>query len=317
MTIPGADHPPELVDEAALPRPLNPWVWLGIGVAAAAIGLLPWIVTGMRLPLQNLWATSTLPENMPITLLPFSQYYLTVITALVVVGAAIAGFVARATRPRQGRRGFAALAAGVLGAQVIAVAQTIAVVENGLSAGTDSVIYLGVMIAVAVASVAVGGLVGTLIGRMPRAGALTGLSLAAVAAGWWSSALVGQQLGVASPALTVLLGLLQWLPAILCGVAIAWCGVATLGRAAAAVTAVAIVVVGPAFATAISAAAGTRVLARNPDEMIDYAAAVFRQVLLTPHLTLRPLIGTVVVAFLGLALVAIRQRVRRSAVPTP
>ncbi|MBX0301256.1 hypothetical protein K2F54_14875 [Cryobacterium sp. 1639] len=115
----------------------------------------------------------------------------------------------------------------------------------------------------------------------------------------------------------VWLGLLLWLPAILCGVAIAWCGVATAGRAAAAITAIAVVVVGPAFATAVSAAAGTRMLARNPDEMIDYAAAVFRQVLLTPHLTLRPLIGTVVVALLGLALVAVRQRVRRSAVPAP
>lgn len=315
MTTAGADHDSELATAAALPRPLNPWVWFGVGIAAAALGLLPWLVTGLRLPLQNLWGTATAPQDMPLVLLPFSQYSITLVAGLLVVGAAIAGLVTRSTRPRQGRRGFAALTAGLFGTQLIAVVQTTAVVGGGLRPGTESTIYLVAVVAVAVASIAVGGLVFVLIGRMPRAGALIGLSLAAVAVSWWSAALIVPQPGLVSPAQTTMLGLLQWLPAILCGVAIAWCGVNTVGRVGAALTALAAIVIGPAVATAVTAAAGTRVLARHPGEMLDYAAAVFRQVLVTPELTLRPLISTVVVAVLGLALQTLRRRQPGAAEP--
>ena len=308
MTTAGAGPSSELATAAALPRPLNPWVWLGIGMAAASVGLLPWLVTGLRLPLQNLWGTTTAPQDMPLVLLPFSQYSITLVAGLLVVGAAIAGLVARSTRPRQGHRGFAALTAGVFGTQLIAVVQTTAVVGGGLRPGTESTIYLVAVVAVALTSVAVGGLVFVLIGTMPRAGALIGLSLAAVAVGWWGAALIVPQPGLVSPAQTTMLGLLQWLPAILCGVAIAWCGVNTAGRVGAALTAVAAVVIGPAVAPAVSAAAGTRVRARYPGEMLDYAAAVFRQVLVTPELTLRPLIAAIVVAGLGLALQTLRRR---------
>ena len=40
------------------PRPLNATVWFAIGAAGAIVGLLPWLVTGARLPLQNLGAGS-------------------------------------------------------------------------------------------------------------------------------------------------------------------------------------------------------------------------------------------------------------------
>jgi hypothetical protein len=66
-------------------------------VVAALVGLLPWLITGIRRPLQNLRATSTSPESMPVALLPFSQYALTLIVGLIVTGSAIAGVVARAT----------------------------------------------------------------------------------------------------------------------------------------------------------------------------------------------------------------------------
>jgi hypothetical protein len=68
-------------------RPINTWKWLGIGAASAVVGLLPWIITGMRLPLQNLWGTNTLPEAMPIGLLPFNQYAIPLIAGILVVGA--------------------------------------------------------------------------------------------------------------------------------------------------------------------------------------------------------------------------------------
>jgi hypothetical protein len=313
MTVAGANEQSDLDRAEPLPRPIGPWMWLGIGVAAAVLGLLPWIIRGLRLPLQNLWDTSTLPEQMPFALLPFSQYYITLIAGILVVGAAIAGLVARSTRARQGRRGMLALTAGVLGAQVIAVVQTTVVVAGGLSSDTAARIYLLAVVAVAVVSLAVGALVFFLIARTPRPGALIGMSLAAVAVGWWVDALVVPNPGIVGPVQMTLLGLMQWLPAILVGVAIAWCGIRTVGRVAAALTALAAVVIGPALATAVTAAAGTRVLARYPAEMLDYGLQVFEQVLGTPELTLRPLVTVLVVAAAGLVLTAVLRR-RRAAV---
>ena len=66
-----------------------------VGVVAVVIGLLPWLVTGARLPLQNLWATQTLPEDMPLVLLPLSQYFVTVVIGLLVVGSGAAALGSR------------------------------------------------------------------------------------------------------------------------------------------------------------------------------------------------------------------------------
>lgn len=52
----------------------GPVAYLFIGAASAAAGLLPWLVAGMRLPLQNLWAAGTLPADMPRTRLPASTF---------------------------------------------------------------------------------------------------------------------------------------------------------------------------------------------------------------------------------------------------
>lgn len=304
----GVDGDSEVGTVEPVARPIGDWSWFGIGVAAAVVGLLPWIITGMRLPLQNLWAADTLPAEMPFVLLPFSQYSVTLIAAIMVVGAAIAGGVARVTRSRQGSRGFRALSAGVLGAQAVAMLQTAAVVADGLRPGSDSTFYLVAVIAVAAASIVVGALVLVLIARMPRAGALIGLSLAVVAVGWWLNALVVPSPGLVTEVQTTLLGLLQWLPAILCGIAIAWCGINTVGRGVAALTAMAALVIGPAFGTAVAMSAGSRVLLPYPLEMLDVGRQVFVQALTTPALTLRPIVTTLIVAIAGLVLAAVLRR---------
>ena len=53
----------------------------------------------------------------PLALLPFSQYYLTTIVALLVVGGAAAGIAARALAGRRPRFGTSALVLGVLAVQ--------------------------------------------------------------------------------------------------------------------------------------------------------------------------------------------------------
>lgn len=308
MAIAGVDEQPTIGPAAPASRPIGAWTWAGIGAASAVAGLLPWIITGMRLPLQNLWATGTLRGDMPIGLLPFSQYSITLVAAMIVVGAAAAGLVARSTRARLGRRGFAATVTGALGVQVIAIVQTAAAVGAGLRPGGESMIYLVAVVAVATASFVVGALVLALIGRMPQPGALVGMSIAAVGAGWWADALVVPNPVFVSEWQLTLLGLLQWLPAVLCGVAIAWCGIHSIGRVIAAVIAVAAVVIGPAFATAVTSAAGTRVLARYPSEMIEYGAQVFQQALWNADLSLRRIVTAIIVAAAGLAFTAVIRR---------
>ena len=104
------------------------------------------------------------------------------------------------------------------------------------------------------------------------------------------------------------LGFLQWLPAILCGRAIAWCGIDTIGHVSANVLGVAATVSGPAFGTAVSSPAGTRVLARYTLEMLDHGARVFQAVLGMTDLMLRLIATAVVVAGVGFALKAVLPR---------
>src|SRR6185312_2805072 len=58
------------------------FIALALGVAAGALGILPWLVGGGTLPLQNLWANNDMPNDMPFALLPVSQYAATAIFVL-------------------------------------------------------------------------------------------------------------------------------------------------------------------------------------------------------------------------------------------
>jgi len=284
------------------PSLLSVWLFVLLGVAAAVVGLLPWLATGMRLSLQNLWAFETMPEAMPLALLPFSQYALTSIVGLIVTGSAIAGLLARALRRRMPRRGFAGLLVGVLGVQLIAVAQTALVVQSGLQRRFESTVYLLALIALALFSIAVGVLLLWLIARAPRAGALIGFAFGAIAVGFWASTLLAPFLGVGTVDVGWLLDWLRWVPAVLIGAAIAWCGVGTVGRVVAAIASLVVLWLAPALATAVSSAVGTRVLATRPAEMLDYGVGVFSAASTIPELVLPPIIVAIVVAGLGLAL---------------
>jgi hypothetical protein len=281
------------------------WIGLLIGLACAALGLLPWLVTGMRLPLQNLWGTSTLPERMPIVALPFSQYAITLIIAMLVVGAAAAGIVARALRSRMPRVGVLLILAGVVVAQVAAIVQTASVVGGGLQHRRESELYVVLLCTVAGLAVAVGVATAMLVGFAPRAGAVIGLSIGASAAGPWISGLLNPLGTVPGDVSLAVLGLVMWIPPVLVGAAIAWGGVNTIGRIAAACVGVVLVWIVPALTTGITSAAGTRVLARDPVEMRDYGIQVFFSALTVPELALRPIVLCIAVAVVGLVVRAV------------
>ena len=281
-------------------RRLPFWAPVLIGVASAVFGLLPWLITGMRLPLQNLWATDAPPDQYPLVLLPFSQYAITLIAAIMIVGAAIAGIVARATRERLPRFGAAAIVIGVLAVQVIATVQTSIVVRGGLQERGESALYLAALVAGTSFAIVVGVLVLLLIARAPKAGAVIGLSIAAIAFGPWVNGLVVPFGTAGTTDVAWLLDVTRWIPPVLIGAAIAWGGVNTVGRVLAAAFALLALWVAPAVMTAISNAVGSRALARYPAEMLDYGLDVFGMALWIPELALPPLIVAVAVAVIGL-----------------
>lgn len=310
MSIPTdhAVHEVHAVHAETRHRPLKVWIPPLAGVAAAIAGLLPWFVTGMRLPLQNLWATETLPDAMPIVLLPFSQYTLTIIVALLVTGAAFAALVARATRQRQPRGGVVAMFIGLLATQVIAAAQTATVVRGGLDDRAASDLYFVAVLAVVALSILVGTLVFWLIATAPRAGALIGLSIGAIACGIWFSRLLVPLGAIPPDWLADVAGFGRWIPPILIGIAIAWCGVGTAGRVVAAASGLLLLWIAPALITGVANAAGSRVLAEYPAEMLDYAVRVTRLALFSPELALPPIIVAASVATAGLIARAVIRR---------
>lgn len=99
----GTRNTAEQPQEEPTLRPLHLGVSALAGMAAGVLGLLPWLITGMRLPRPELWAAETPHDEMPIVLLPFSQYELILLIVVLVIGSAVAGLLARATRTRTGR----------------------------------------------------------------------------------------------------------------------------------------------------------------------------------------------------------------------
>jgi hypothetical protein len=296
--------------------PLRSSVFVLLGAGSAITAFMPWAITGMRSPLQNLWAVQTSPHDMPITLLPFSQYYLTLIAAILVIGSAIAGIIARTVAAQHPRSALYALMGGVVAVQVIATAQTAITVRNGLSDSSASTLYISALTAGTVAAMVLGLFVLALLARAPKAGALIAATIASIAFGSWLAGVVFPvgTIVTASPLTSVLGQIVRLLPAVAIGLGIAWVGVNTIGRVIAAVGSLALLWIGPTLVTAISAAAGTRVLAPYPSEMLEYGVSVFRSALGMPEIWLTTLVLAIAVAFIGLVWRRVTGQ-RRIAVP--
>lgn len=291
-----------------------------IGVGAAVVGLLPWLLQGLRLPLQNLWAVEAGPDEMPLVLLPFSQYALTAEIGLMVVGAAAAGLAARVLHSRMPRRGALAMFLALIVVQLGAIVQSYVVVQGGLQDRREATFYLAAVTGVAVLAMLVGIVVFWLIARAPRAGALIGFAMAAVALSPWLSELVSpftrHQYGAVEDFRRWAASVLRWIPAVLVGLAVGWCGVRSLGRVVAVVVSFGLLWIVPALATAISYAAGSRVYAHDLQEMASAGFMVFRQAATLPEIVVPPLVVAAIVAVLVGVLLHLLRRSSLSTVPT-
>lgn len=246
---------------------------LVVGLAAGILGLAPWLLTGGRLALQNLWATDVSPDSMPLAFLPLSQYETTTIVALITTGGALAGVVLQIWRPVRRRLGVALAATGFVLVQIVAAAQSFAVVNAGLTPGSQSELYSAGLLLGTAASVIAGVVALLMIASPSRAVATLGVGLMAVPFVSWLSFGVTNVMGpTGMPQL--LLTLWRWLPAVLVGVALAWCGVKPAGRIVVWVLDLVLLWLIPALFVSVNYVLATRVLAGDLNEML----LTFRQI---------------------------------------
>lgn len=293
------------------PRRRVAWFLL-FGALGAVVGLLPWLTSGPFLPLQNLEYTDDVSRLGPFVLLPYSQYEITTIIVLLVVGGAAAGIIARAQRSRPGILRGLATVGGLALVQLVAIVQTALATWNVLQERFESIVYLVLLTAVAVLAFVVSLFVASLVSTAPRAGAGVALSIGALATGMWVGAWMTLPFGAEAP-FSAVLPLTFFLGPVLVGAAIAWTGVDTVGRVVAGVVGLALVWVVPPLATALASAAGTRVLASDLPEMADYGVNVFVSALTQTELGLRVIGVTIAVAVVGLVLRRMMARRRNAA----
>lgn len=317
MTSPEPDEPepdePHQPDAATTTPSDEPWRWawtaaLPVGVGGAILGLLPWLLSGARLPPQALWVQTLRAEAMPIALLPFSFVTVVLIFSLLIVGAAAAGIGGRALRVRGW--GMVLLVLGVLIVQVGATVQTFGVVERGLQDRLEANVYLFALVAGTGMSILLGLIVTILVAGASRAGALIGLTIGAIGMTSWISTLIDPT-RIGEGSLAAALVVVPWVAPVLTGIAIAWTGIDTAGRVLGALFALVLIWVAPAVTTALFNALSNQVLMNSSSDVIGYAVGVFQAALLTPALALRPIIATAVVAGVGLGLRALITRGRR------
>ncbi|WDF33434.1 hypothetical protein PTW37_00375 [Arthrobacter agilis] len=293
-------------------RPLHPAVLgLLIGVGAALVGLAPWLVSGARLPLQNLWATPTAPDDMPRALLPIGQYHLLTIVGLLVTGGAAAGTVLRVWIPDRRRTVTGSAVAGLLAVHVAAAAQSLTVAGSGLSAGPTARIYLvgilaGVVVTLAAAVVAL-----LLLSAASRTAATLGVGLVAVPTALWAGEWA---LAFAEPfevPAWVHLAI-RWLPAVLVGCALAWCGLASMRRRAIWLVDLALLWLVPPVFDTVRTVFGTRVYLGDPGAMLTLARDALSSSLGPGGGSAATVATAVVIALAGLLVRAALRRRRSS-----
>lgn len=279
-----------------------------VGVAAGVLGLAPWLVAGARLPLQNLWATIEGPDQMPLVLLPLSQYSLVTIVVLMVTGGAATGITLRIWSPAPYRTTAKCAAAGVCAVHLAAVVQSFAVLSAGLMEGRSATIYFsGLLIGVVLAVAASITLLLLFSARSRTTFALAMGLLSVPVATWTGQWVIGLMGPMDLPAWLPFIT--RWFPAILVGCTLAWFGLRSTRDTAMWVTDLALLWLVPALFTSINFVFGTRVSLGNPGEMVQLS----RQILTT---TLGAEGGAAPVVLLALIIAILGTGIRLIAVRT-
>lgn len=151
---------------------------------------------------------------------------------------------------------------------------TIITVGEGLAPGPMSSLYLAGLQGGVIAAIVAGLVALLLLAARSKALAALGVGLAAVPFVSWVAAGVTYAAGVGN--VPVLLTMLwPWIPAVLVGGALAWCGLRPAVRALVWLADLGLLWVVPAMFTAVQGVLGTRVLGGNLQEMAEMGKQVF------------------------------------------
>lgn len=156
--------------------------------------------------------------------LPLSQYQTTTIVALLTLGGALAGIAVRVWRPA--RRGLATgfAVAGMALVQGIAVVQAFTVLGAGLRGDSMAAFYFTGLLAGTLTAIAAAAVALLMLAARSKPVAALGAGLMAVPAASWLAAAATYLAGPAGVPLLLTLAW-RWLPAVVVGLALAWCGV--------------------------------------------------------------------------------------------
>jgi hypothetical protein len=253
------------------------FIALAVGVAAGVLGILPWLIGGGTLPLQNLWANNAMPNDMPFALLPVSQYAATAIFVLLLMGGVFAGLAVHLTARRRSLAAWPA-ALGLVVMQLIAVIQSFTVVSNGLgltsSLDRRTFLYFAGMLGGAIVAMVIAQVAFWIASRRSSAPVALAIGLAAVPFASWISQAIRSLSGPSGVPMMVPT-LLHWLPAVIAAAALVWCGVRPARRIAVWVAVLLGVWVIPALFTTIQYGLGMRVLSGDLREMASASGQLF------------------------------------------
>lgn len=245
---------------------------LTLGAVCGVAGLLPWFLQGAQLPLQNLWVDQSMSDDMPLVLLPFSQYYLGFLAGVMVIPWLLVGFMARGPLLAGTHHRLVALAMGIGAVQLVALAQTSIVVGTGLDfdggRSLFAVLYLLGMVGGCLVAAGLGVVVFLLLARAPRSDAVLGLGMAAVVvAPWTREFLFAGEFAPVYWDWGYVLG--RWLAAAYLGLMIGWNGVWPAKRLLTSAAALAIWWIGSAVLWGLQFMVGSRSSLGRPTEMAN------------------------------------------------
>ncbi|MCI1018684.1 hypothetical protein HWD99_08625 [Microbacterium sp. C5A9] len=283
-----------------------------IGVGGGILGLLPWILGGARLPLQNLWVIATMPDAMPLVLLPVSQYYVIVLFAIVLLGGVFAGLAVRLVARRRALAVWPA-ALGVLAVHALAIVESFGMTATGLALGSDiqAVVYLVGLLGGAIAATLLAQLAFWMTLHRSDGIAAFGVALAAVPFGEWVGRWFLAFTGEVFPPV-FLPAVVQWVPAIVVGLALVWCGVRPLRRLLVWVVSLLVLWLLPAVLMSMLYALGSRVILGDFAEMATAAVRIFPALLAEDGVL--PVVAALVIGIVG---TVVRMLVGRTSDPRP
>ncbi|WP_354227815.1 hypothetical protein [Arthrobacter bambusae] len=219
-----------------------------------------------------------MPDLMPTALLPLSQYEATTILALLTVGGAAAGLAVRIWSPARRRLVTWSAVSGVLVVHLAATIQSFAVLREGLLPGSLSGLYFGGLLAGVIGCVLATLVALLLIASSSTVKTTIGFGLMAIPVTTWAVVWVVNVVGFLNVP-TAVPTVARWVPAVLVGCALAWCGLRPARRVVAWVLNLVFLWLLPALFTAVQSVLGTRVLAGDVPAMLSMGRDVFGRAL--------------------------------------